>query len=125
MNSPDKLVTSYRSRYPELYQFFAGYFYQGWASDYKWDGSDPSFTAVVRHFRAVNPPAVIDSVRDQLERFMSDDLERGADLSLSLGELGNGFNPGFEGLTEIDWLKELAEVLAESAATSVVLRERH
>lgn len=115
-------TSSYRARYPELYQFFAGYFYQGWVSDYRWDLSEPSFKAVVRHFRAVNPPSVVEAVRVQLDDLISSEMD---DPANALFELGSGFNPGFEGLSESEWLAQIAEVLSESAASSMVLRERH
>lgn len=117
------MKANHKGRYPELYQFFAGYFYQGWVSDYKWDLSEPSFKAVVRHFRAVNPPVVVEAVRNQLDQFILSEADD--DLTKTLFELGNGFDPGFEGMSESDWLKQIAEVLSESASTSVVLRERH
>lgn len=123
MSTLDKFSGTSKSKYPELFQFFAGYFYQGWASDYKWDLSEPSFKAVVRHFRAVNPPMVVEAVRNQLDELISSGGDN-TDLTKTLFELGNGFNPGFEGLSESEWLKEIAEVLSESAAASVVLRER-
>lgn len=125
MSTRDKVSGIYKGRYPELYQFFAGYFYQGWISDYKWDVSEPSFRAVVRHFRAVNPPVIVEAVRNQLDDLISSDRDNNDDLTKVLFELGNGFNPDFEGLSESDWLKQIAEVLSESASTSVVLRERH
>jgi hypothetical protein len=123
MSTRAKVTSSYRARYPELYQFFAGYFYQGWVSDYRWDLSEPSFKAVVRHFRAVNPPSVVEAVRTQLDELIALE-DNNDDLAGVLFELGSGFNPGFEGLSESDWLKQIAEVLSESAATSMVLRER-
>lgn len=125
MSTLDKVSGTSKSKYPELFQFFAGYFYQGWISDYRWDASEPSFKAVVRHFRAVNPPVVVEAVRNQLDQLISSGEDSKDGLEKVLFELGNGFNPGFEGLSESDWLKEIAEVLSESAATSVVLRERH
>jgi hypothetical protein len=125
MSTLDTVSGTSKGRYPELFQFFAGYFYQGWMSDYRWDVSEPSFKAVVRHFRAVNPPMVVEAVRNQLDQLISSGEDSKADLAKILFELGNGFNPDFEGLSESDWLKEIAEVLSESAATSVVLRERH
>ena len=125
MSSRDGVNTSYRSKYPELYQFFAGYFYQGWASDYRWDLSEPTHKAVVRHFRAVNPPMVVEAVRNQLEQLMSSDGDDNDRLTQALFELGSGFNPGSEGLNASEWLRQITEVLSESAATAVVLRERH
>lgn len=123
MSSRDIVTNNTRGRYPELYQFFAGYFYQGWAADYRWDGTEPSFEAVVRHFRAVNPPSVVNSVRDQLTQLINSARNR-AELVHVLSELGNGFNAGFEGLGEIEWLEQIVDVLSESASTAMVLRER-
>lgn len=125
MSIRNQIFGSYKSRYPELYQFFAGYFYQGWGADYKWDLSEPSFKAVVRHFRAINPPSVVEAVRNQLDQFIAFDGDKMENLTKALFELGNGFNPVFEGLSESDWLRQIAEVLSESATTSIVLRERH
>lgn len=124
MSSKAKLRSSYRGKYPELFQFFAGYFYQGWVADYRWDLSEPSFEAVVRHFRAVNPPSVVSAVQNQLDDLLRSDADNEQDLTAALSELGNGFNPDFEGLNRKEWLTQVAEILSESAATSVVLRER-
>jgi hypothetical protein len=117
-------VISAKSQFPELYQFFAGYFYQGWVSDYRWDGAEPEFDAVVRHFRAVNPPAIVETVRNQLDQLILRGEGDDEALSRTLSELGNGFNSDYEGLSETEWLRQIAEVLSESAATSMVLRER-
>lgn len=125
MRSRRKSNTAYKVRFPELYQFFAGYFYQGWVADYKWDLSEPTFAAVVRHFRAVNPPFLVEAVRTQLDELISADLYDDQELNKALFELGSGFNPNFEGLSESEWLKQIAEILSESAAASIVLRERH
>lgn len=125
MNDTDRNSGTYRSQYPELYQFFAGYFYQGWASDYRWDGSEPSFRAVVRHFRAVNPPIVVEAARGQLDQLISihaGDVER---LGKALFDLGNGYDPSSEGLSISDWTEKVAEVMSESAASSMILRERY
>ena len=123
MNARSITDRNYPAKYPELYQFFAGYFYQSWVSDYRWDTADPSFDAVVRHFRAVNPPRVVEAVRNQLEDLLSS--TPGDDLGKALFELGNGFDPTVEGMSESEGLSSIAEVLSESAATAMVLRERY
>ena len=60
-------MSNYRFKFPELYQFFGGYFYQGWSADYRWENARPNFSAVVRHFKAVNPPATVTRVRIELK----------------------------------------------------------
>ncbi len=122
MTTHDQLSVSYRSRYSELYQFFAGYFYQGWISDYRWDSTGPSFRAVVRHFHAVNPPAVVEAVCQQLEQLVL--LTAEDDLKTALIDLGSGFDPDFEMLNESEWLGGILDVMSESAAGAMVLREK-
>ncbi len=123
MNALASVSNNTRKGYPELYQFFAGYFYQGWSEDYRWDGDEPSFDAVIRHFRAINPPLLINSVRDQISQLLSSTRDR-SHVAIALSELGNGFDPAFEGLSEFEWLEQILEVLSESASTAIVLRER-
>jgi hypothetical protein len=115
-------VSDYSFKFPELYQFFGGYFYQGWASDYRWDGAPPHFAAVVRHYKAVNPPATLNKVRNELEDLLTNDFED-AELYEILNKLGNNFYPPSEKLSCRAWLEKILEVLGESPTTSRVLRE--
>ncbi|HVE55815.1 MAG TPA: contact-dependent growth inhibition system immunity protein [Pyrinomonadaceae bacterium] len=115
-------MSNYRFKFPELYQFFGGYFYQGWSADYRWESAKPNFAAVVRHFKAVNPPATINRVRVELEDLLSNALEE-AELSSALTELGSNFYPPAEQLSSSEWLKKILEILDESPTKSRVLRE--
>lgn len=113
---------NYRFKFPELYQFFGGYFYQGWSTDYRWEQSKPNFSAVIRHFKAVNPPATVGRVRIELEELIGLLLDD-ADLNAALAELGSSFHPPAEGLTHPDWLRKILDILNESPTMSRVLRE--
>jgi CdiI immunity protein len=115
-------VSNYRSKFPELYQFFGGYFYQGWTTDYRWEGVKPNFSAVIRHFKAVNPPSTVGLVRNELEDLLLQGLENG-EMSAALSELGNNFYPSAEDLSYRQWLEKILEILAESPTKSRVLRE--
>ena len=115
-------MNDYRFKFAELYQFFGGYFYQGWATDYRWEGVSPNFAAVVRHFKAVNPPATIGRVKNQLEDLLA--LELGEkELTAALNELGNNYYPLAEQLSNRRWLEQILEILRESPTKSRVLRE--
>ncbi|MBS1795816.1 MAG: hypothetical protein JSS81_18320 [Acidobacteria bacterium] len=109
-------------KFPALYQFFAGYFYQGWAAGYRWDGAAPEFSAVVRHFRAVNPPAAVEEVRRELAALRAAALTESA-LDEILAALGSGFYPPAAGLTSREWLDRIVEILDESPTKARVLRE--
>ena len=113
---------NYRFKFPELYQFFGGYFYQGWAADYRWESAKPNSTAVVRHFKAVNPPSTVNRVRIELEELLTHAL--GDDeLNAVLTDLGSSFYPPSENLDSAGWLRKLLEILDESPTKSRVLRE--
>jgi hypothetical protein len=117
-------VSRYRFKFPELYQFFGGYFYQGWSADYRWESGKPDFPAVVRHFKAVNPPATVNRVRIEMEELLSLALDE-IELNSALTQLGNHFYPPAENLKCSEWLKKLLEILDESPTRSRVLRELH
>jgi len=115
-------VSNYRFKFPELYQFFGGYFYQGWSADYRWEAGKPDFAAVVRHFKAVNPPATVNRVRLELEELVA--LALGdEELSAVLRELGSSFYAPAENLSDAEWLRKILEILDESPTKSRVLRE--
>lgn len=115
-------MSNYRFKFPELYQFFGGYFYQGWSADYRWETGRADFTAVVRHFKAVNPPATVNRVRLELEELISHALDD-AQLGAALTELGNNFYPPADNLDYAAWLTRILAVLDESPTKARVLRE--
>ncbi len=115
-------MSNYRFKFPELYQFFGGYFYQGWTTDYRWEGVKPSFSAVVRHFKAVNPPVTVGRLRNELEDLLSLGLD-GSSLEDVLSELGSDFHPPSEALDNRQWLENILGILNESPTKSRVLRE--
>lgn len=115
-------MSNYRFNFPELYQFFGGYFYQGWSADYRWENAKPDFAAVVRHFKAVNPPLTVNRVRAELEELLALSLDE-ARLNSALTELGSNFYPPAENLRSSEWLKKILEILDESPTRSRVLRE--
>ena len=112
----------YQFKYPELYQFFGGYFYQGWAADYRWETSAPNSAAVVRHFKAVNPPIAVMRVRLELEALLGENLSDGA-LQQALAELGSSFYAAAEKLTHRAWLAQILHILDESPTEARILRE--
>lgn len=115
-------MSNYRFKFPELYQFFGGYFYQGWSADYRWESSKPEFVSVIRHFKAVNPPATVNRVRIELEELLMLAVEEEY-LGSILTELGNNFFPSAENLTYTEWLAKIVEILNESQTKARVLRE--
>lgn len=120
--SPEKNVSNFQFKFPELYQFFGGYFYQGWSADYRWETAKPNFSAVVRHFKAVNPPLTVTKVRNELEDLLASNIDEEI-LADVLKELGSNFYPAAESLTHRDWLENILEILKESPTKAKILRE--
>jgi hypothetical protein len=115
-------VSNFRFKFPELYQFFGGYFYQGWSADYRWESARPNFSAVVRHYKAVNPPSTVNRVRIEMAELVSLALGE-SELSAALAELGSNFHAPSENLTHTEWLRKILDILDESPTKSRVLRE--
>jgi hypothetical protein len=115
-------VDNYSFKFPDLYQFFGGYFYQGWTAGYKWEGTSANFAAVVRHFKAVNPPQTVARVRTQLQELLALELSE-ENLNEALIALGNNFYPPAENLDNRRWLESIAEILRETSTKPRVLRE--
>lgn len=109
-------------KFPELYQFFGGYFYQGWIADYRWENETPNFAAVVRHFKAINPIPTVMRVRNELEDLLRCGLNE-ENLAQALQNLGSNFYPSAENLTHQQWLDKILEILNESNSKSRILRE--
>lgn len=115
-------MNDYRFKFAGLYQFFGGYFYQGWAADYRWENVSPNFSAVVRHFKAVNPPLTVSRVGNELEDLLA--LELGEEeLAAALNELGNNYRSPGKQSSSRRWLEQILEILRESPTKSRVLRE--
>ena len=115
-------MSDYKFKYAELYQFFGSYFYQGWASDYRWEGVRQNSAAVVRHFKAVNPPLTVNRISHELEDLLRESLSE-AELNQVLGELGSAFYPPAENLNTREWLEKILRVLGESPTKAQILRE--
>lgn len=115
-------MDNYSFQFPDLYQFFGGYFYQGWSSGYSWEGTSPNFSAVVRHFKAVNPPQTVFRVQQQLQQLLALELSE-EDLNDALIALGNNFYPPAEKLNNRQWLERINEILKETSTKPRVLRE--
>ncbi len=115
-------MNDYRFKFSGLYQFFGGYFYQGWTADYRWEGVSPNFAAVVRHFKAINPPVTVGLVKNQLEDLLALELDEER-LTKALNELGNNYHPLDGQSSNRPWLEQILEILRESPTKSRVLRE--
>ncbi len=115
-------MNEYRHRFDELHQFFAGYFHQDWSRVFDWKNEFPNFAPVVRHFKATNPQQTILKVRNQLEDFISYDLDEN-ELKKALTDLGSSYFPKSNKETYKVWLKNILIILDDPTEKGLVLRE--
>ncbi len=109
-------------QFPELFQFFGGYFYQGWSADYSWEGQTPNFASVVRHFKSLNPPPTVNSVISEIEQLLAMNLDE-KELDEILSALGNNYYLTAKNGDHRQWLTDILSVLRESAVNDRILRE--
>ena len=107
---------------PNSFNFSAVISIRAGRIDYNWETAKPDFSAVVRHFKAVNPPTTVTRVKNELEDLLSLDLEE-EKLTDVLAELGSNFHAPAENLTNRQWLENILNILRESPTTARVLRE--
>lgn len=62
---------NYRALFPHLGAFLAGYFNQDWAAFYVWGDEQPSYQAVVGHWKALVRPQDVDHLLGELAHFLA------------------------------------------------------
>ncbi len=109
-------------QFPELFQFFGGYFYQGWSADYNWESQQLHFAAVVRHFKSLNPPSTVNRVISEIEQLLLINASE-KELDETLAALGNNYYLTAKEGDHRQWLTAILSILRESAVNDRILRE--
>ncbi len=99
---------SVRESFPNLWQFFGGYFHQDWTHD----SSDPD--VIIRTFIDDSSSHVLVSVHTELNSLLNQDLSD-ADLRESLTKLGCYVHYPAIGMTAREWLTHVCARLSELA----------
>jgi hypothetical protein len=102
--SQPRPVDPLRVRFPDLYEFFAGYFHQDWDLEAEDDAG------VVRFFKSVAPSERVLEVRRQLEAFLSLGLPEEETQRAVWGSFGCDYDPGE--LPMRSWLQRIRRELA-------------
>lgn len=108
-------MTRYADRYPELYQFFGGYFHQDWSDEQRLAGG--SFQDVIREFQTMNPVDVVRQATRELQAFIGLDLPEDELHDIVVDDLGANVRAAGLGLTYRQWLEAVLATLKEPART--------
>lgn len=114
-------MNSYQQRFYDLYQFLAGYFHQGWNVVFEWRGAEPTFEAVVRHYKAVGITSEVAQTIQELEQFLALPLNE-EQLSDALDDMSCVYYPPGDGQTYRAWLEAVLAVLREPQEKARELR---
>lgn len=93
-----------RQSFPALEQAFAGYLHQDFLCDY------PSADAAIADFTSSEPPELVASARKELTQFiqLAQDADKPGQLLL---EIGCYYDPLADGMTVVQWLRKVEEML--------------
>lgn len=108
----------YEQRFPELKYLFAAYFHEDWLHEYDWAGSDPSYKAIVHHFKAKNPRATVEQAGRELNEFLKIQMPDKELEEVVAYDLGCAYYPPGSGQTYREWLEAVLAVLHEPTASS-------
>lgn len=90
--------------YPNLYDFFAGYFHQDWPEE------SPTASDVVEKYLGEFPRNEIDEAVRELRNLLTNTPAEG-DLASLVNQLGSYYNPQADGLTYREWLLQVCALL--------------
>lgn len=108
----------YEQRFPELKYLLAAYFHEDWLHEYDWAGSEPSYEAIVRQFKAKNPRATVEQATRELAEFIKLPLPDKELKEVVAYDLGCAYYPPGSGQTYREWLEAVLVVLHEPTASS-------
>ena len=99
-----------KSNYPELSDFFPGYFHQDWTDGYLWDSAEPSYKAIVELYIEEALKSEILAAIKELEHLLSQgyDDEKLHEVTQSLHLYL--YPPGLN-MTHKEWLGSVLEIL--------------
>ena len=93
-----------KTTYPNLYEFFAGYFHQDWPEE------SPTTTGVVERYLGEFPKNEVDEASKELRKLLANTLAEDA-LASIVNQLGSYYNPQADGLTYREWLLQVCTLL--------------
>lgn len=56
--------------FPKLSSFLAAYFYPYWQKEYDWNGEEPNFESVARHYKTENAPHIVKRAAEELQQIL-------------------------------------------------------
>ena len=109
------------NNFPQLSSFLAAYFYPYWREEYEWNGEEPSFEAVTRHYKTENAPHFVEQTTKELQQLL--------DLPLSDSELYEKSKITFnyyqsDGLSRRQILENMLKVLKDPNSAKALKRIR-
>lgn len=112
----------YSKLFPELDQFFSGYFHQDWKDDYDWGSQEHLFEQVVRHYKTEDSQAGISKTVEELTLFLELNLTDEKIHRIVEEEFSSWYTPRSRGMNKRQFLEKVLEVLKEPIETAQTLK---
>ena len=106
-------MINYEKKFPDLGQFFGGYFHQDWGYDYNWQGKEPNFEDVVKVYKAEDTPQGVERTIAELEELLSLPLETDELRRIVIEEFGSFYLARKRGFTTHEFLLAVLKILKE------------
>ena len=100
--------------YPQLGQFFSGYFPQHWESLYKWDNQEPDYRQIIDLFIQEASDSILQQTIKELEHLISQNYNEDELHKLLSFTLGLSIFVSALSMTYRAWLEALHEVLTNT-----------
>ena len=109
-------------KYPALTNVI-GYLHQDWKDDYDWEGAEPMFEAVVRHYKAENPPTTVKQATQELNQFLALPLSDKKLHRIVEEEFHSWYTPRTRDMDKRQFLEAVLSILKEREETPSLKRQ--
>lgn len=100
-----------KNKFPELFQFLAGYFNQDWMEDFN------SSVEVIDSFAHEEPETFVNDVRRELRELIESNYNE-EELAKIIDDLGCEYIPTVEYESVLSWLKFIENRLAQDSSST-------
>jgi hypothetical protein len=106
-------MSSYKKKFPELYQYLGGLFHQDWKDVFDWKEQKPHFEGVINYFKITNSKCYENEEMKELKMFLALNLSDAEIESIMRKEFNLGIRPAYWNLTHKEWLELILKILEE------------
>jgi hypothetical protein len=105
-----------KDKFPNLYQFFGGYFHEDWDLEAK------DAEAVIHNYLNDEKPRIVKQVIDEISQLLEMNLDRSQLSDILADDLRCSYDPTFYGISDIEWLRWVQATLKHGIETTMSVK---